>query len=261
MAPVILVLVNSPELRDAIAAGAAEFDIHWSFAATGYDRADERGRREVAGVADLNPALIVIELSQPVDWLPAIRSDPATRRIPVLAITADEAVERWAMTAFVNAILTPEAFMRELPGILTEYARIFKAGEKLDAQCQDHPPALVLKGLHEFNAHEFFECHETLEEAWNEESGPVRELYRAILQVAIAYYQIERGNYWGAHKLFLRMLQWFGPLPPRCQGIDVAGLRADAAAARKHLEALGPERVSEFDRSLFKPVVYEGAPT
>ncbi len=91
--------------------------------------------------------------------------------------------------------------------------------------------------------------------------GPVRDLYRAILQVAIAYYQIERGNYWGAHKLFLRVLQWFAPLPDRCQGIDVARLRADAAAARAHLEALGPERIAEFDRSLFKPVVYEGAPT
>jgi uncharacterized protein len=261
MAPVILVLVKSPALREAIADNAAGFDIRWSFDATGYEKADERGRREVAAIAEINPALIVIELDRPVDWLPAVRSDPATRRIPVLAITHDDAVERWAMTALPNAILTPEAFIGELPGILTEYARIFRAGDKLDSQCQENPPALVLKGLHEFNAHEFFECHETLEEAWNKESGPVRELYRAILQVAIAYYQIERANYWGAHKMFLRMQQWFAPLPDQCQGIDVARLRSDAATAREHLEALGPERVAEFDRSLFKPVVYEGAPT
>ncbi len=261
MASVILALANSPALRAAIADSAAGFDVRWSFEPTGYEKIGERGRREIAGIAELHPALIVIELDRPMEWLPAVRSDPATRRIPVLVITADEATERWAMTATVNAILTPEAFVRELPGILTEYARIFKAGEKLGSQCQDAPPALALKGLRQFNAHEFFECHETLEEAWNEEAGPVRELYRAILQVAVAYYQIERSNYWGAHKLFLRMLQWFAPLPDRCQGIDVARLRADADAARQRLEALGPERVAEFDRSLFKPVVYEGAPT
>ena len=59
--------------------------------------------------------------------------------------------------------------------------------------------------------------------------------------------------------MFLRMLQWFAPLPDRCQGIEVARLREDAATARAHLEALGPERISEFDRTLLKPVIYEGA--
>ncbi len=123
----------------------------------------------------------------------------------------------------------------------------------------------MLQGLRQFNAHEFFECHETLETVWRRETGPVRELYRAILQIGVAYYQIERGNYWGAYKMFLRTLQWFEPLPDRCQGIDVARLRADADAARAHLEALGPERIAEFDRALIRPVVYEeheqGAPT
>jgi len=52
-------------------------------------------------------------------------------------------------------------------------------------------------------------------------SGPVRELYRAILQVGIAYYQIERGNHRGALKMLLRSVQWLAMLPDRCQGIDV----------------------------------------
>jgi hypothetical protein len=78
------------------------------------------------------------------------------------------------------------------------------------------------------------------------------------LQVGIAYYQIQRKNYAGARKLFLRTLQWFAPLPDYCLGIDVAQLQADALAARTHLEALGPERIAEFDQALFKPVRYEG---
>jgi hypothetical protein len=36
------------------------------------------------------------------------------------------------------------------------------------------------------------------------------------------------------------------PFTPTCQTIDVAALIRDAAAARKQLLALGPERMSEF---------------
>jgi hypothetical protein len=255
--PLILALIQTPALRNAIQTQSEGFDIQWTLETAGIDKPGEPGRREVAAIADLQPALILIELDQPADWLPSARSDPATRRIPILAIADDDDAERSAMASRVDAVLTMEAFLNALPGILTEYARVFDATGELNRQCADLPPPLVIKGLHEFNAQEYFECHETLEEAWMKEPGPVRDLYRAILQVGIAYYQIQRGNYWGAHKMFLRMLQWFAPLPDRCQGIDVARLRADAAAARAHLESLGPERIREFDRSLLKPVIYE----
>jgi hypothetical protein len=72
----------------------------------------------------------------------------------------------------------------------------------------------------------------------------------------VAYLQIERGNYNGALKMFLRVRQWIDPLPERCRGVEVARLRADAKAAYEHLQALGRERVSEFDRGLFHPVLY-----
>jgi uncharacterized protein len=125
------------------------------------------------------------------------------------------------------------------------------------SQCDDVPPPLLLKGLHEFNTGQYFECHETLETAWRAEAGPVRDLYQAVLQVGLGYYQIERGNYTGARKMFLRAERWLNNLPDRCRGIDVTGLRADAAAARAHLEAIGPARIAAFDRSLMKPVSYE----
>jgi CheY-like chemotaxis protein len=264
-APILLALVHTSALHDAIAQHAAGFDVRWSseveVEAAGPGRAGDEGCRPVSGIAALHPALIVIELDRPVDWLPAVRTDSATRRIPIIAIAADAAAQEQAAAAHADAILTPDAFVAALPDVLAENANIFGAAAALDAQCREAPSPLVLKGLREFNAHEFYECHETLEAAWRKETGPARELYRAILQVGIAYYQIERGNYWGAYKMFLRTLQWFAPLPDRCQGIDVARLRADADAARVHLETLGPERIAEFDRTLLKPIVYEGAPT
>lgn len=254
--PVILTVVRSLTLREALEASIdqpPELTLYWSLAVNAKD-----DQAVIAQVADLHPALIVIELDQPAYWLPKVHSDPATRRIPVIAIADDDPSRQRARDARVETTLNTQDFLAQLPGILTDKARIYNKSAELRSQCDGTPPPLVMKGLHEFNAHEYFECHETLEAAWNQEQGPVRELYRAILQVGIAYYQIQRRNYAGARKMFLRMVQWFAPLPDYCMGIDVALLHRDALAARAHLEALGPERIAEFDQSLLKPINYEG---
>jgi hypothetical protein len=252
----ILVLIHTPDIGEAIAANASDFEICWSLDLKEY----QKGREQivVAQVADLHPALIIIEMDTPSPWLSAVHSDSATRRIPMIAIAADQAARRRAAEAIVNLVYTPQEFTAALPDVITANARLFNQQSELAAQCNDPLSDAVLKGLHEFNQQEYFECHETLEAAWNAERGPVRELYRAILQVGIAYYQIQRRNYQGAHKMFLRSVQWFAPLPDRCQGINVTQLRADADVARAHLEALGPERIAEFDLSLLKPIDYEG---
>jgi predicted metal-dependent hydrolase len=254
--PVILILVESTRLEQAIAAQAQGFTLHWGLK---IDRRPIIDQPEVVAIANLHPALIVIELSQPARWLSHVRSDPATRRIPVIAIADDAVAQQRAADGAATVILTTETFEQGLPDVLIRYARVFGASAALQSGCESPLPAEVIKGLHEFNTGEYFECHETLEQAWNVESGPVRELYRAILQVGLAYYQIERGNFAGAQKMFRRSLQWFAPMPDRCQGIDVGELRANAAAAWEQLEALGPDRIAEFDKHLLKPIQYQEA--
>lgn len=66
-----------------------------------------------------------------------------------------------------------------------------------------HHPLLV-KGIEEFNAREFFEAHETLEVYWNTLSGYEKELVQSIIQAAVAYYHFGRGNKVGAKKLLTR---------------------------------------------------------
>jgi predicted metal-dependent hydrolase len=105
-----------------------------------------------------------------------------------------------------------------------------------------------------FNVGEYFEAHEVLEHAWNEDTSAARDLYRAIVQVAVAYLQMERGNYRGAVKMFLRMRQWFAPLPEVCRGVDVAGLREAARDVEERLLALGEEGMGGWERELFQPV-------
>ena len=113
------------------------------------------------------------------------------------------------------------------------------------------------EGLRLFNAGEYFEAHEALETAWNEEKGKVRDLYRGILQIAVTYLHITRGNYNGAVKVYGRSQKWMKDWPATCRGIHVEELRRDAESVMREVMRLGSERMREFDRSLLKPVRWE----
>jgi hypothetical protein len=209
----------------------------------------------------LKPALLIFDLANAEipwrQWLPLIKSVPATRRIPAICFGSHVDVDtlKIARSCGADLVLPRSKFVADLPGLIAEYARIPDyAG--IDEACQAPLSNLALKGLEKFNQGEYFDAHEFLEEAWKDDETPARELYRAILQVAVAYLQIERGNYNGAVKMFLRMRQWIDPLPDECRGVDVAGLRADAYAVHARLLSQGRGLIAGFDRSLFKPVRY-----
>ena len=116
---------------------------------------------------------------------------------------------------------------------------------------------MAQRGLQLYNQGEYFEAHEVLEAAWRQDQTPGRELYQGVLQVGIAYLQIERGNYIGALKMFLRARRWLDPLPDQCRGVQVEQLRQDAQRAQAALQALGRQRMAEFDRTLFRPVIFQ----
>jgi len=116
----------------------------------------------------------------------------------------------------------------------------------LGCQCAQSPPPELLTGIRQFNAGEFWECHETLEEIWRREAGPVRELYRGILQVGVGFLHLRRANYRGSLSLLGRGLRRLEPLPAVCQGVDVADLRARTRWCLEKLLELGPERVRDF---------------
>ena len=124
-----------------------------------------------------------------------------------------------------------------------------------DCSAPLHPQAE--EGLRLFNAGEYFEAHEALEIAWNEEKGKVRDLYRGILQIAVTYLHITRGNYNGAIKVYGRSQKWMKDWPATCRGIHVEELRQHAKIVIEEVVKLGAERIGEFDRSLLKPVRWE----
>jgi hypothetical protein len=205
------------------------------------------------------PALIIFDLNNDQipwkEWIELITSVPATRRIPVMCFGSHMDVEtmRAAKEAGADVVLARSRFVKELPDLIKKYARSID-DEALRETCQQPLSQKAVEGLEEFNRGEFYEAHEYLEEAWMADESLGRNLYRGVLQVAVAYYHILQGNHNGAAKLFLRVRQWIDPLPATCRGVDVARLRAEAREVHEELLRLGPERIGEFDRSLLRPV-------
>lgn len=125
----------------------------------------------------------------------------------------------------------------------------------IDCASPLHPHAA--QGLRLFSEGKYFEAHEALEAAWLEEKGKVRDLYRGILQVGVAYLHITRGNYNGAVKVHGRSVRWLKDFPPVCRGIRVEELRRDADEAINEVMRLGEKRIGEFDAARLKPVRWD----
>jgi predicted metal-dependent hydrolase len=126
-----------------------------------------------------------------------------------------------------------------------------------NANCHGPIHSKAIEGLELFNAGRYFEAHEALEAAWRDKNtGPERDLYRAILQVGVVYLHITRQNYAGAIKVYQRSLKWLALWPETCRGVPVGQLRQDLETAMRALQELGPEHIAEFDLFLLKSIQY-----
>lgn len=253
--PLALCLVSEESLRQTIQDLLPDYDLHWGLDLTG----------AINTASDLRPSVMLVDIDDnAVPWIvivQGLKTNPATRRIPVLGIgnhvTGGKGGQ--AVAAGVTSVMGQDELAARLQEWVKRHARVWDENyyTALNKGCQQPLPELAREGIRLFNQREYWEAHEVLERAWIEAKGqPIGEVYRAILQVGVAYYQIQRGNYRGALKMFLRSIQWLDPLPDECQGINIAQLKADAAAARVALEALGAERIAEFEQEkYFKPVL------
>ena len=210
-------------------------------------------------ITEWQPVLMIFDLDETAvpwqRWIPTLKTSPATRRFPILSVGSSDELLAEAKRVGTNYIAKREEFAENQATLIKKYARIPNY-ERLAASCEEPLSELAREGLELFNQGEFYKCHDALEEAWNIDKSPARNLYRGILQVGIAYFQIERGNYRGAIKMLMRVRQWLDPLPDQCRGINIADLRQNAEQVQTALSALGPDRISEFDKNLFKPIIY-----
>ena len=134
---------------------------------------------------------------------------------------------------------------------------IGKVGRGLPSvRCAGLPPPEVIRGFEQFNLGEFFEQHETLEDAWIAETDPVRYLYQGILQVGVGLYHLGRGNLYGAERLIARGLALLESFRPSCMGVDVDRFIAQSSRCLEVVKTLTPETIDSFDPSIIPQIAY-----
>jgi len=136
----------------------------------------------------------------------------------------------------------------------SKHPKLIRALERLQAAdlntlCSEPAPPELVKAIHEFNAGEFFEQHETLELLWRATPGEIRHLYEGILQIGVGMHHLFKNrNFHGAAVKLDHGIRLLEAFPDVCHGVDVARLRRDATRAREHLLELGPQALDNFDR-------------
>jgi predicted metal-dependent hydrolase len=82
-------------------------------------------------------------------------------------------------------------------------------------------PAQYLEGLRLFNAEDFFESHEVLEDLWSETQDERKKFYQGLIQAAVALLHFGNGNLGGAKKVYLTSRKYLEAYQPEFEGLDV----------------------------------------
>lgn len=205
------------------------------------------------------PVLALLDLKTPGDWEAAIqrcKMRPQTRQIPIYAFGSHVDVEtlRRARQAGADHAWANSRMMAELVNVVDRHIH---PRVRYPDGWDDVLSEPARRGLAEFNRGDYFEQHEYLEEAWMAEPRAIREMYQGILQVGVAFLQIERNNRAGALKMFRRGLPKLRTLPPICQGIHIANFRTAAEQIHIAISEWDSADLSAFDRSRFPQIEYQ----
>ena len=207
------------------------------------------------------PKLLIFDLGNKAipwaAWIPVLKTDSVTRQISVICFGSHVDTESLNTARQVGAdeVLARSRFVTALPELIQKYVQL-RDEDTVAETCAELLHLEAIKGLELFNKGDYYGAHEHLEEAWKDDLTAGRELYQGVLQIAVAYFQIQRLNYQGAVKMFRRARKWLDPLPDTCRGIDVAQFRMDAYAVHNLILKLGPERMNEISDESMKLVVW-----
>ena len=83
-----------------------------------------------------------------------------------------------------------------------------------------------------YDAGHYFEAHEVWEDAWREESGPIRQLLQGLILVSGGFVKARRDSRpAGAVKLLESAQERLAPLPDGVAGVALVPFRAELTAA------------------------------
>jgi predicted metal-dependent hydrolase len=101
------------------------------------------------------------------------------------------------------------------------------------------PETARQRGIELFNAREFYECHEVLEDLWRPTQGVERFFLQAVIHFAVGFYHHQRGNQRGAELQLRKGLKKLAGYLPVFQDIDTAKLYREGQAALETILAGG----------------------
>jgi predicted metal-dependent hydrolase len=207
------------------------------------------------------PELILIDLTAP-GWEEPVRRAkqlPHTKSIPIIAFGShvDTEALQAARRAGCDHAWARSRLMNELPALIE---RALNPPTLWVEGWDEPPPPLLLHGIEQFNAGEYWECHETLETLWREEPRPVRDLYQGILQVGVAFHHLLHDNYPGAIKMFRRGLPRLRTLPDVCQGVEVMQFREAARRVYNVMSEAGPDALTQWDSAMLPKITLVESP-
>lgn len=108
------------------------------------------------------------------------------------------------------------------------------------AAMRPEPTDNFARGIEQFNRREFFESHESWEEAWLRAPEPDKTFLQGIIQVAAAFHHYTRGNRQGAESLMRLGLSKLESFSEDYRGLHLEAFRI---AVREWLAALAQGRV------------------
>jgi predicted metal-dependent hydrolase len=212
-------------------------------------------------ITEMRPALILVDTTCAVlswmRWIQVLKTSAATRRIPILAFGphVDKASLERAQRMGADHVVSRGRLQANLSELVEAWARPEEAA-MLQRACESRLSKKALAGVRRLNAGDYYEAHEDLERAWMEAAEHEGYLYRALLQIAVTYLHIERGNHAGAVKMLLRVRHWLDLLPDTCRGVDVKQVRTNVEHLRESVAAADPEHIADLDRGLMIPIPF-----
>lgn len=97
-------------------------------------------------------------------------------------------------------------------------------------------PAGYYRYFELFNAEEFWEAHEALEEIWKETDNDL--FLRGLIVFAAAFVHVQRNNPSGCRKVLEKCVTWLGPFRPHHWGLDVDRVVSHAQFCLDRLRSL-----------------------
>ena len=112
------------------------------------------------------------------------------------------------------------------------------------------PDPRLVRGVDLYNSHQFFECHEVLEQLWLATHDTSKNFYKGLIQIAVAFYHWSRGNRAGALTLAKSACRYLDRFRPTYLGLEVESFRAQCLDVFQWLR----RRSHPFDRHLVPPL-------